>query len=83
MLGVETVVCVPTTTPAFMRKKLESLGADVVVEGSEWKHADRLAKELSADPLSIYVPPFDHEDIWEGGSSIVQEVIHSFQPRIT
>eukprot|EP00189_Rhodosorus_marinus_P003506 CAMPEP_0113960338 /NCGR_PEP_ID=MMETSP0011_2-20120614/4654_1 /TAXON_ID=101924 /ORGANISM="Rhodosorus marinus" /LENGTH=339 /DNA_ID=CAMNT_0000971769 /DNA_START=278 /DNA_END=1297 /DNA_ORIENTATION=- /assembly_acc=CAM_ASM_000156 len=74
MLGVETVVCVPTTTPAFMRKKLESLGADVVVEGSEWKHADRLAKELSADPLSIYVPPFDHEDIWEGGSSIVQEV---------
>uniref|UniRef100_A0A7S0BTV5 L-serine ammonia-lyase n=1 Tax=Rhodosorus marinus TaxID=101924 RepID=A0A7S0BTV5_9RHOD len=74
MLGVETVVCVPSTTPVFMQKKLKSLGSHVVVEGSEWKHADELAREMSSEPSSIYVPPFDHKDIWEGGSSLVHEI---------
>jgi len=59
-----------------MVEKLKTLGADVVQHGLHWSEADQyLRKELLAkDEYGVYVPPFDHEDIWEGNGTIIDEV---------
>jgi L-serine/L-threonine ammonia-lyase len=69
-------IVVPFSTSGLMIKKLQDLGANVVQKGQHWHEADSwLRLELLAkDENGVYVPPFDHEDIWEGNSSIVAEL---------
>lgn len=57
-----------------MRDRLIALGAEVLVEGDIWMEADRLARSLSEGEDATYVSPFDHPDIWEGHSTLVEEV---------
>lgn len=75
-LGRPATIVVPTTVSPLMRSKLLALGAEVHSVGSVWAEADgHLRKELLAhDPAGIYVPPFDHPDIWTGAASIVSEL---------
>lgn len=71
-----TVVC-PTTTSPGMLAKLRGAGAhDVVVQGKDLGEAgEYLQRELlPRDPHGVYVPPFDHPDIWAGNGSVVHEV---------
>lgn len=64
-----------------MVAKIRAAGASEVVQfGPSWKEADaylrevviRKAEESGAE--GVYVPPFDHEDIWEGNATLVEEV---------
>jgi L-serine/L-threonine ammonia-lyase len=75
-LGRAVVVAVPLTTPAFMVGKLTARGAEVHQVGGDWPAADRFLRErlLAADPAGVYVPPFDHPDIWDGAASLVDEL---------
>ena len=59
-----------------MVEKLKVLGADVVQIGAHWSEADTYLREelLGKDGDGIYVPPFDHPDIWEGNGTIVEEL---------
>ena len=60
-----------------MIAKIRSAGAtDAIQQGATWKEADEyLRKEmLKGNPNRVYVPPFDHVKIWEGNSTIVEEV---------
>jgi L-serine/L-threonine ammonia-lyase len=34
---------------------------------------------IAKDPNAIYVPPFDHEDVWEGNSTMVDELEKQMQ----
>lgn len=56
--------------------KLKTLGADVHQTGANWYEADTYLREelLRRDENGVYVPPFDHPDIWHGASSIVEEL---------
>jgi L-serine/L-threonine ammonia-lyase len=56
--------------------KLKTLGADVHQVGADWASADRWMREelLAKDFNGVYVPPFDHPDIWEGAATIVPEL---------
>ena len=56
--------------------KLKTLGADVVQIGEHWSEADRYLREelLGKDGDGVYVPPFDHEDIWEGHGTLIEEL---------
>jgi L-serine/L-threonine ammonia-lyase len=59
--------------------KLKSLGAEVVQIGSNWGEADAyLREELMAKAdgkeKGVYVPPFDHPDIWAGAATLVDEL---------
>ncbi|KAI1104849.1 pyridoxal-phosphate dependent enzyme [Jackrogersella minutella] len=76
-LSQPCTIVVPTTTADHMMEKMRLLGAKVHQAGSNWALADaHLRAELLAhDPLGIYVPPFDHPDIWEGASGIIDEVV--------
>lgn len=64
-----------------MVAKLHAAGAtDVVVFGDSWFHADAHLREsvmVEAEykgEESVYVPPFDDPKIWDGASTIVQEL---------
>ncbi|RYO74377.1 hypothetical protein DL766_009812 [Monosporascus sp. MC13-8B] len=70
-------VVVPLMAPEHMVAKLRLLGAEVHQVGAHWALADAHLREelLSRDPHhGVYIPPFDHPDIWEGVSSIVDEL---------
>lgn len=59
-----------------MIEKLKVAGASKVIqEGATWFHADTYLREqvLKGDENGVYVPPFDHETIWEAASGIVEE----------
>jgi L-serine/L-threonine ammonia-lyase len=76
-LGAPATIVVPETTSPFMIGKLRDLGADVVQTGANWGEADAyLRTELLAKEKGrgVYVPPFDHPDIWAGASTIVDEL---------
>ena len=60
-----------------MISKIRTAGAtDVIQHGASWAEADAYLREevLAKDEDGVYVPPFDHADIWEGVSGIVEEV---------
>jgi L-serine/L-threonine ammonia-lyase len=74
-LGVPVAVVVPSTTPDFMRERIAALGAQVIVEGDVWDVADQLARAMVARGEGAYVPPFDHPLLWEGHSTLVDEIV--------
>ncbi|KAL6080155.1 L-serine ammonia-lyase [Balamuthia mandrillaris] len=78
LLGVPVTVVVPSSTPAFMMDKIRQQEATVVVHGKVWNEADAVAREMAKKEDTAYIPPFDLPDIWEGHSSIVEEIRDDF-----
>jgi len=74
-IGAAMTVVLPSTTPDFMRQRIESLGADVLTEGHVWDAADALARAIAARGEAAYVSPFDHPVLWEGHASLVDEIV--------
>jgi L-serine/L-threonine ammonia-lyase len=81
-LGYPCTVALPTSASPAILAKLRAAGAsDVVVHGHSWFEADQYLRETvmpEAEARSgvkgIYVPPFDHEDVWEGHSTMIGEI---------
>ncbi|KAI1297114.1 hypothetical protein EDD11_007224 [Mortierella claussenii] len=74
-LDAKVTIIVPQTCSAFMIKKIQNEGAFVEMEGEAWDEADIYARSIVAnDPHAVYIPPFDHPDVWEGNSTIVPEL---------
>jgi L-serine/L-threonine ammonia-lyase len=69
-------IVVPMSTLPLMVSKLKTLGADVHQYGASWMEADSYLREefLNKDPNGVYVPPFDHPDIWEGAATLIDEI---------
>ena len=60
-----------------MIAKIKIAGASKVIQhGGSWAEADEFLREevLANDPYGVYVPPFDHDDVRSGTSTIVQEL---------
>ena len=73
-LGIPTTIIVPHTTHESVREAIRAIGATLVVEGQVWDEAHQAALRLCNQPGSVYVPPFDHPDIWDGNASMIDEV---------
>lgn len=73
-LGIPVKVFVPETTPAFMQEKMGMEGAEVIVKGRDWDETDTYAQAALQEPGSVYVSPFDHPLIWEGHSTLIEEI---------
>lgn len=69
-------IVVSEMTSAFMVQKLKLLGANVVQIGKHFQEADTYLREtlLARDENAVYVHPFDHKDVWEGHSSMIDEL---------
>ncbi len=74
-LGLQTTIVLPQTAPENVRQAVLNLGAGLKLHGANWDDANRYAMALTAaDMDAIYVPPFDHPDIWDGNSSMMVEL---------
>lgn len=79
-LGVRTTIVVPQSTPQSVRDRISALGAEVIVFGIVWDEANQEALRLCEQPGAVYVPPFDHPDIWEGNASLIDEAVAQIKP---
>ena len=60
-----------------MIANIRTAGAyEVIQHGASWAEADNYLREevLAKDANGVYVPPFDHADVWDGASTIVEEL---------
>ncbi len=73
-LHVPTIVFVPTTTPADVRRQMESLEAEVRIVGDVWDETHEQALGFSRKTGGLYISPFDHPLIWKGHASIIDEI---------
>ncbi|RAL68080.1 hypothetical protein DID88_008799 [Monilinia fructigena] len=71
----------PMTTSSHMISKIQILEAQVIQTGKHWSDADRYLREelLAKDNSGVYVPPFDHPDIWRGNSNVMEEIEEDIQ----
>jgi len=80
-LGVHVTVFVPSTTLSLFKDKIRSQGAEVVVSGNNFDEAAVAAKEFVEKTGGGYVPPYDHPAIWEGNSTIMDEVVEQIDEK--
>ena len=81
-LGAKASVVVPMSTKPSMIAKLRAAGAtDVIQHGESWFFADaylrnHVLKDVreKGEEDGVYVPPFDDKSIWEGISTMVEEI---------
>lgn len=80
-LGRPCSVVVPISTKPMMVAKIRAAGAsEVVQEGKTWKDADGVLRgeimgaARQRGEEAVYVPPFDHEYVWAGNQTVVDEV---------
>ncbi|EFA82801.1 L-serine ammonia-lyase [Heterostelium album PN500] len=79
-LGVKTTIVLPSTIPLETRQKIQAEGADVLVHGAIWDEADVLARQIAErEGVDGYIHPFNHPDLWEGHSTLIDEVYQSVQ----
>lgn len=77
-VGLPVDVFVPVTTLPMMIAKMKQRNANVYVGGENWNAADILARKAVADDLGArYIPPYDNPLIWEGHSTIIDELKNS------
>ncbi|QTD31292.1 pyridoxal-phosphate dependent enzyme [Pseudomonas fluorescens] len=74
-LGLQACIVVPHTTPEATRARIRRTGAQVIVHGKVWDEANQRARELASAADTEYVPAFDHPVLWEGHSSMVDEIL--------
>ncbi|MFJ2988052.1 pyridoxal-phosphate dependent enzyme [Collimonas sp. NPDC087041] len=74
-LGTKTTIVVPETTSAEVCQRIRDIGAEVIVHGALWDEANQYALRLCEQPGSIYIPPFDHADIWDGNATLIDEAV--------
>ena len=80
-LGCPSTVVVPHSTKPMMISKIRAAGAtQVIQEGKSLKEAishlqDVVMPEAQArGEEAVYVPPFDHENVWKGNQTVFEEV---------
>ncbi|WP_397452858.1 pyridoxal-phosphate dependent enzyme [Pseudomonas sp. NA-150] len=74
-LGLEACIIVPHTTPQATRDRITDTGAKLIVHGKVWDESNQLALELAQDAETEYVPAFDHPVLWQGHSSMIDEIL--------
>ena len=73
-LGLQTTIVVPETTSETVRNAIRAIGVNLIVEGKVWDEANQVALALCEQVGTVYIPPFDHADIWDGNASLIDEV---------
>ncbi|OLL25001.1 Catabolic L-serine/threonine dehydratase [Neolecta irregularis DAH-3] len=74
-LECPSTIVVPLTTSEYMKSKIKTAGAEVRVHGRVWNETDIYTRELAAeDARGVYCPPFDHDDVVQGNSSLSFEL---------
>lgn len=73
-MGMKCTVIVPGSTPKSAADNIREHGATVECFGNVWDDADEEARRRLTDNSVLYISPFDHPKIWEGHSSMIDEL---------
>ncbi|XP_077600944.1 L-serine dehydratase/L-threonine deaminase-like [Stigmatopora nigra] len=74
-LGIPATIVVPSVTPNPTVDRLREEGASVVIHGKALNESIEYGQQLVANnPGWIFISPFDDPLIWEGHTSLVQEL---------
>jgi L-serine/L-threonine ammonia-lyase len=74
-LGMEATIVVPDTASSYMAEVIRREGATVLTRGHIFDDANAYAMEMAEkDPEAFFMHPFDHPVLWEGHSTIVDEI---------
>ncbi|CRK21268.1 hypothetical protein BN1708_013056 [Verticillium longisporum] len=76
-LNRPATIVTPTSSSPLIVSKLRLLGAEVEQVGANWALADKHLREnlVAGRDDAVYVPPFDHPHVWDGASTIVDELV--------
>lgn len=74
-LGIETTILVPETTPQAVRDAIAAIGAELIVIGAVWDETNSAALAMCRADDAVYIPPFDHPDIWDGNATLIDEAV--------
>ena len=72
-LGLPVKVIVPESTTEMAKNLIRKESAEVIVHGESWADAHEMAMKFVSD-TSKYIHPFDNPLIWEGHSTLVEEI---------
>jgi len=75
-LGIPVVVVVPETTSETAKAKILQENAEVIVHGATWDEANALASSMIGQS-DAFLHPFDDPLIWQGHSTVVDEIVRS------
>ncbi|KAL3428132.1 pyridoxal-phosphate dependent enzyme [Phlyctema vagabunda] len=76
-LGHKASIIVPMSCAKSTINRLYNAGASNVIQyGKSLQAADDYLRShvLKENPTGIYVPPFDHPDIWSGNATVMEEL---------
>ena len=76
-LGMDVTIVVPETTPARARDLITRENAQVIVHGTAWDEAHAYATRLAAETGSAYIHPFDDPTVWQGHSTLIDELVEA------
>ena len=76
---IPVTVLVPEQTPEIKIKKLNSYGAEVIIEGDNYDKTVIKAKELAQDRNMKYISSFDDPDIILGNTTMGWEIFTTLQ----
>ncbi|ESO84621.1 hypothetical protein LOTGIDRAFT_236146 [Lottia gigantea] len=72
-LKTPCTIVLPKSTPDHIADKLRDYGAEVIVKGEVFDHANEYAESLALHPECQYVHPFNLPELWEGHTSLILE----------
>ena len=75
-LTVPVIVVVPETTTENAKELIRQEDAKVIVHGASWQEANALALSM-VNNTDAFVHPFDSKLLWQGHSTIVDEIVAS------
>ena len=78
LLGYPATVVIPRASKPTMITRLWAMGAtNVILHGGSIAEAQEHIHTtlLPQDPSGIFVPPFDHEDVWDGNATVMREIV--------
>jgi len=74
-LGIPTTILVPETTSEQVREAIRAIGAELLVIGAVWDESNMAALAMCRAENAVYIPPFDHPDIWDGNATLIDEAV--------
>jgi L-serine/L-threonine ammonia-lyase len=74
-LNSKLTVIVPKGSSKKITDLIKSKNAQVIEHGKAWPEANLKALELVKETGAYYIPPYDQPLLWEGHSSMVDEIV--------
>jgi threonine dehydratase len=78
LFGCRATVCMSSLVPSNKVQAIETLGADIRINGNSQDEAQELVNQLVANEGMTEIPPFDHADIIAGQGTIGLEIIEDW-----